>query len=112
MVGSFARGVFDAKVINNKILQRFNISPTARALTPAIYTPPSYGNPSQKPACDTTAPLDPDDVKTLQEQVGSLLYYARIVDPTILPAVTTISLLVISITTVVAVKRKSISRVL
>lgn len=75
----------------NKILKRFNISPSARASTPAVYTPPSYGNPSQKPACDTTAPLDPDDIKTLQEQVGSLLYYARSVDPTILPAVTTIS---------------------
>lgn len=75
----------------NKILKRFNISPTARASTPAVYTPPSYGNPSQKPACDITDPLDPDDIKTLQEQVGSLLYYARSVDPTILPAVTTIS---------------------
>ena len=75
----------------NKILKRFNISPSARASTPAVYTPPSYGNPTQKPSHDTTAPLDPDNIKTLQEQVGSLLYYARSVDPTILPAVTTIS---------------------
>ena len=75
----------------SKVLQRFNISPTNRASTPAVYMPPSYGNPSQKPPSDATAPLSPTAVKTLQEQVGCLLYYARSVDSTILPAVTTIS---------------------
>ena len=75
-----------------KVLRRFNIPSTARASTPAIYLPPSYGNPTQTPSVDSTATLSPAAVKTLQEQVGCLLYYARSVDPTILPAVTTISL--------------------
>jgi hypothetical protein len=74
-----------------KVLRRFNIPSTARASTPAIYLPPSYGNPTQTPSVDSTATLSPAAVKTLQEQVGCLLYYARSVDPTILPAVTTIS---------------------
>ena len=74
-----------------KILKRFNVSPTASAASPAVYTPPTYGAPNQAPTSDTSAPLDANAVKILQAQVGSLLYYARGVDCTILPAVTHIS---------------------
>ena len=40
---------------------------------------------------DKTQPLDAAAIKTLQEQVGCLHYYARGVDCTNLPAVTNIS---------------------
>ena len=74
-----------------KVLRRFNVSSSPTAASPAVYTPPHYGQPLQTPTTDTTALLDPPAVKLLQEQVGCLLYYARSVDSTILPAVTHIS---------------------
>lgn len=74
-----------------KVLKRFNISPSTFAASPAIYTAPSYGATLQKPAIDLSAPLSSAAAKLLQEQVGCLLYYARSVDSTILPAVTHIS---------------------
>jgi Reverse transcriptase (RNA-dependent DNA polymerase) len=74
-----------------KVLKRFNIPATASAASPAVYTPPSYGAPLQEPTVDKTQLLNAAAIKTLQEQVGCLLYYARGVDCTILPAVTNIS---------------------
>ena len=57
--------------------------------SPALYTPPSYGRTGPQPA--TQAPHSPPasltQLKELQVIVGSLLYYARAVDATILPAV-------------------------
>ena len=75
----------------DKVLTRFNIPRNSTAASPAVYIPPAYGAPLQTPTTDTTAPLDAAAIKTLQEQVGCLLYYARGIDSTILPAVTHIS---------------------
>ena len=63
-----------------KLLLRFP-TPVTSASTPAIYTPPTYG---------AHTPYSTE--KTfVQAVVGSLLYYARAVDPTMLPAVTAIA---------------------
>ena len=70
-----------------KVLQRFAVPISLGASSPATYNPPSYGSRDHKVTIDQTPPLSPTDIKTLQEQVGCLLYYARGVDPTILPAV-------------------------
>ena len=74
-----------------KVLQRFKTSGSSTAASPAVYISPSYGAPLQAPTTDTSSPLDAAAIKTLQEQVGCLLYYARGIDATILPAVTHIS---------------------
>ena len=70
-----------------KVLQRFAPHLTAGAASPAIYIPPSYGSTDQTVKLDTSAPLTASAIKTLQEQVGCILYYARGVDATLLPAV-------------------------
>ena len=71
-----------------KTLQRFAPTLTHGAISPATYIPPHYGVGQQTPHIDTSAPLSDSDTTTLQELVGFLLYYARGVDVTILPAVT------------------------
>jgi hypothetical protein len=57
--------------------------------SPAIYTPPSYGRTGPQPATQTpiSPPASPAQLKELQVIVGSLLYYSRAVDATMLPAV-------------------------
>ena len=57
------------------------------AASPAIYIPPSYSSTTQTLNSDNASLLPPSAIKTLQEQVSCLLYYARGVDATILPAV-------------------------
>lgn len=71
----------------SKVLQRFAPNLSIGAASPAIYTPPSYGAATQTASSDNSPALSPAAIKTLQEQVGCLLYYARGVDATILPAV-------------------------
>ena len=70
-----------------KVLQRFSAIQTSGAASPAPYTPPSYGNPDQRPASDNSPPLTPVFVRQVQEIIGCLLYYARGIDITILTAV-------------------------
>ena len=74
-----------------KALQRFAPSLQTGANSPAIYVPPNYGIGQQTPSIDTSTPLSLAETTTLQEIVGSLLYYARAIDVTILPAVTHLS---------------------
>ena len=76
----------------DKVLQRFAPHLRLGAASPAIYTPPNYGTPTQTPTSDTSPTLSMMDAKKLQEQVGCLLYYGRGVDATILPAVITLHL--------------------
>ena len=74
-----------------KVLQRFAPHLDTGANSPAVYIPPHYGVGQQTPYIDNSAPLSPSQTTTLQELVGALLYYARGVDVTILPAVTHLS---------------------
>ena len=73
-----------------KALTRFRphfLLPTHRAArTPGRYIPPKYG--SKKPqlaTTDETAFLTPAQKTEIQAIVGTILYYARAVDPTLLP---------------------------
>ena len=70
-----------------KVLERFVPSKQSGAPSPSIYTPPSYGSRTQLATEDTSAALTQAAAKRIQEIVGSLLFYARGVDPTILPTV-------------------------
>ena len=71
----------------NKVLQRFAPTLENGAPSPAIYLPPAYNSTDHTVKFDSFTPLPPSEIKTLQEQVGCLLYYARGIDATILPAV-------------------------
>ena len=64
---------------------------TARASTPSLYYPPTYGSHIQLATTDASPLLCPAEKTHVQAIVGSLLYYARAVDPTMLPAVTAVA---------------------
>ena len=69
----------------DKVLQRFAPTLENGAPSPAIYLPPAYNSTDHTVKFFT--PLPTSEIKTFQEQVGCLLYYACGVDATILPAV-------------------------
>ena len=70
-----------------KLLQRFFPNQVIRgAASPAVYVPPHYGASVQEATADETPPLSPAETTLLQEQIGSLLFYARAVDCTMLTA--------------------------
>jgi hypothetical protein len=64
---------------------------TKHAHSPGVYKTPEYGARVQYATDDTSPALNKADIKTLQEVVGSMLYYARAVDPTMLTTVNTIA---------------------
>ena len=70
-----------------KVLTRFVPDLSHCAETPALYIPPIYGAKVQSPHTDTSPLLSPAEKTRIQAIVDSLLFYARGVDPTILPAV-------------------------
>ena len=74
-----------------KVLTRFAPTLQHGADSPALYIPPTYGAKTQKPCSDSTVLLDAHQRTRIQGIVGSLLFYARGVDPTILPAVNMIA---------------------
>ena len=71
-----------------KMLQRFRpqyLLPGHRSpRTPGIYIPPSYTPGPQVTFVDKTEKLNPTLITELQAIIGTLLYYARAVDPTLL----------------------------
>jgi hypothetical protein len=71
-----------------KALQRFQIPmPTRAQHSPHAWIAPTYGQPTQytEPE-DTSEPLSASGLTRLQEIIGTLLYYARAVDSTMLVA--------------------------
>jgi hypothetical protein len=55
---------------------------------PTPWKKPNYGAATQyAPDPDTSPALDATDTKHLQEVLGTLLFYARAVDSTMLPAI-------------------------
>ena len=65
--------------------------PPRPSATPGIYLPPKYGAPNLGRTVDTS-PLVSATTKTfIMEVVGTLLFYARMVDHTMLPAIMCIS---------------------
>ena len=59
------------------------------ASSPSVYVPPHYGSsaPQMSPQ-DSSQPASLEQQKELREVIGSLMYYARILDHTLLPTVT------------------------
>jgi hypothetical protein len=76
----------------DKALIRFHEwTETKHAHSPDVYKTLEYGARVQYAADDATTPLNKADIKMLQEVVGSFLYYARAVDPTMLTTINTIA---------------------
>jgi hypothetical protein len=67
-------------------------SPTQAQNAPHTWTVPNHGAKQQltNPE-DTTTPLNLEEIKRVQQITGTLLYYARAVDPTLLVALGTIA---------------------
>ena len=62
-------------------------SPIRPQHAPHKWTQPAYGKATQyAPAPDSSPLLNAKDTKFIQSTAGSLLYYSRTVDPTLLPA--------------------------
>ncbi len=58
------------------------------AITPSVYQPPNYKSPkAQTATIDASPQATKEQQHELQVVVGTLLYYARTVDPSILTAV-------------------------
>ena len=76
-----------------KALQRFNHpTPKKPEHAPHAWTKPQYGSKIQMTAPpDSTQPLDKTGIKRLQEIIGTLLFYARAVDSTMLVALGTLA---------------------
>ena len=69
------------------VLQKYNHpSPTTPEFSPFTCPPTTYGASHIKPLTDCTVPLvSTAKQKRIQQVIGSLLFYARAVDPTPLP---------------------------
>eukprot|EP00804_Cyclotella_cryptica_P014654 CCRYP_012668-RA/>CCRYP_012668-RA protein AED:0.51 eAED:0.40 QI:0/0/0/1/0/0/2/0/482 len=80
-------------VVDDFVLQQFHHNtPKTPQRCPFQPHPKKFGADSQDTLPpDDSKPLDPDNVKRVQQVVGSLLFYARAVDNTILPALSTIA---------------------
>lgn len=71
-----------------KVLLQFDVVPSACAVhTPDLFTPIQYGSRRHLTTVDASALLSPEKTKTIQQIVGSMLYYARAVDSTMLVAI-------------------------
>ena len=75
------------------ILHHFNHpTPKKPTYSPSSWTAPKYSSaPQLEPSPDTSPPLSKDQHHRLQRIVGTLLYYARSVDPTLLVAIVNIA---------------------
>jgi hypothetical protein len=76
-----------------RALQRFNHpAPSRPQHAPHAWQKPTYGASMQyAPPPDTSLALDAKDTKHVQEVLGTLLYYARAVDSTMLVAIGTLA---------------------
>ena len=74
--------------VRTKLLHPF---PKQPQYAPHKWTQPSYGSKVQMAPVDTSPLLDAKGKKKVPSVTGSMLYYARTVDPTMLPAINEIS---------------------
>jgi hypothetical protein len=66
-------------------MKLINAAPTRPEHAPHTWNPPVYGAKTQYVEDETTGPaLSDKDVNKLQQLTGTLLYYARAVDPTVI----------------------------
>jgi hypothetical protein len=87
----------------NKALTKYQ---HPKPVTPqhALYkaAPIQYGARVQRVKVNTTQPITPNKIKQVQDIVSTLLYYARVVDPTLLAALSTIAAQQANVTRAVA----------
>ena len=75
-----------------RALQRFSHpKPTRPQNSPHEWIAPNYGARKQYSTQDFSPALDVSDKKRVQEVLGTLLYYARAIDSTMLPAIGTLA---------------------
>ena len=75
-----------------KTLKKLEHPPPKKPVSaPHKWTTPAYGRTPQIAPIDNTPLLNDKQKKRVQQIVGSLLYYARAIDSTILPALSEIS---------------------
>ena len=74
-------------------LERFGAKDFPGADSPMIYTPPRYGLVKQQEATaeDNSPALSAERKTRIQQIIGTFLYYARAVDPTMLTAINKIA---------------------
>jgi hypothetical protein len=70
-----------------KLLKRVRPAGVKAASTPSVYSPPNYRSTAQTATVDASPLATATQQHELQVVVGTLLYYARTVDPSILTAV-------------------------
>jgi hypothetical protein len=70
-----------------KLLKKVRPDGVKAASTPSVYSPPNYKSTAQTATVDSSPLASSAQQHELQVVVGTLLYYARTVDPTILTAV-------------------------
>ena len=76
----------------DKVLLHHEKTPLRPTYTPHSYNTPVYGKATQyAPPPDDSEPLPPDRKLRIQAVVGSLLYYARAIDGSLLPALNEIA---------------------
>ena len=70
-----------------------HITPTRPLHSPHQWTEPKYGStaPHMAHPEDDSPALNPEETNTVQQVVGTFLYYARVVDPTMLAALNTVA---------------------
>lgn len=75
------------------VLSRFKHPPVTRQQdSPHAYIAPTYGRGAQyEKYLSPSPPLPPEKLKYLQQVIGSLLYYGRMIDSTILVALNTLA---------------------
>ena len=72
--------------VSSALLRLQHVPPSKPQYTPHTWTQPSFGRKLQLAPSDDSPLLNPIQTKHIQSVVGSFLYYARAVDPTMLPA--------------------------
>ena len=76
----------------NKVLQKYqHPKPSKPEYSPHVHTEPVYGATQQFAPIDNSPPVDKTTTKCIQGIIGSLLYYARTIDNTMLTAINEIS---------------------
>lgn len=77
--------------IDKAVLKYQHPKPSRPQHSPYKHTPITYGATVQRVPTDDSAPLSPAAIKRVQDIVGTLLYYARAVDSTLLTALSAIA---------------------
>ena len=81
------------KFVKNTLIKLQHSPPTKPQHSPHMHTSPIYGQQQKNtPPTDTSPYLDATETRHIQRIVDSFLYYARVVDPTILPGMNKLGL--------------------